>query len=131
MHGLKTIESRFTPEETIKRLETHIVSQGLTIFAKVEHSRLAVEAGLELRPTTLVLFGNPRGGTPLMQANQTIGIDLPLTALIWLDASGKTWFSYNEPSWLAKRHELKGMDRPVGMMDQALAAIAEKVTQAP
>lgn len=130
MEGLTTVESQFTPEETTKRLEAEIEAQGIKIFTRVDHSRLAAEVGLKLPATTLILFGNPRGCTPLMMANQTMGIDLPLKMLIWQDAPGKTWLSYNELSWLAKRHELNGADRVAGMMDLALAAIAEKVTRA-
>jgi uncharacterized protein (DUF302 family) len=128
MEGLTTIESQFTSEETIKRIEADIEAQGMKIFARVDHSRLAAEVGLKLPPTTLILFGNPRGGTPLMMADQTMGIDFPLKALVWQEASGKTWLSYNELTWLAKRRELKGLERVTEMMDLALAAIAEKVT---
>lgn len=106
MEGLKTIQSDFGPDETMKRLEMEIVAHGLKIFSRINHAALASEARLTLRPTEVIIFGNPRGGTPLMQASQTIGIDLPLKALVWQDASGKTWLSYNEPTWLAKRHEL-------------------------
>ena len=82
------------------RLETEIRAQGITVFARIDHAAGAAEAGFTLRPTELLIFGNPRAGTPLMQSVQTIGIDLPLKTLVWQDASGKTWLSYNEPSWL-------------------------------
>ena len=98
------------------------------VFARINHAALAAEAGLDLRPTELILFGNPRGGTPLMQANQTMGIDLPLKALVWQDASGKTWLSYNAPEWLAKRHELTGADPAIATMAAALSAIAASAT---
>jgi uncharacterized protein (DUF302 family) len=89
------------------------------------------QAGMELRPTEVVLFGNPRGGTPLMQAVQTMGIDLPLKALVWQDEGGKTWLAYNDPKWLAKRHEaLVGMDHALGAMAEALAAVAKEATGA-
>jgi uncharacterized protein (DUF302 family) len=91
---------------------------------------LAAEAGLKLRPTEVILFGNPRGGTPLMQANQTIGIDLPLKALVWEDVAGKTWLSYNEPAWLAERHGLQGANHVTAAMGSALSGIAAKATGA-
>ncbi len=78
----------------------------MTIFARIDHAAGAISVGLTLRPTELLIFGNAKGGTPLMQLQQTIGIDLPLKALAWEDAAGKTWLSYNEPAWLASRHAL-------------------------
>ena len=83
-----------------------------------------------MRPTEVILFGNPRGGTPLMQANQTIGIDLPLKALVWQDAAGKTWLSYNDPAWLAKRHQIAGAERVTTSRGQALADMATKTVKA-
>lgn len=118
------MESRFGPEETMNRLESQIKGRGMTIFARINHSALAAQVGLPLRPTEVILFGNPRGGTPLMQAKQTIGIDLPLKALVWQDAAGKTWLSYTEPSWLARRHELAGVDKVVNSLGAALADVA-------
>jgi uncharacterized protein (DUF302 family) len=126
MEGLKTLKSNFGPEKTMERLETEIKSHGMTVFARINHSALATEVGLVLRPTEVILFGNPRGGTPLMQAKQTMGIDLPLKALVWQDASGQTWISYNEPEWLAMRHELNGLDGPLAAMTKAIGDIAAK-----
>src|SRR5580704_16125330 len=103
MEGLTTIKSNFGPDETVSRLETEIKAHGMSVMARINHAALASEAGLSLRPTEVVIFGNPRGGTPLMQASQTIGIDLPLKALVWQDAAGEIWLSYNEPAWLVKR----------------------------
>jgi uncharacterized protein (DUF302 family) len=128
--GIRTVESAFGPEETMSRLEAQIQGHGMTVFARVNHAALAAEAGLALRPTELMIFGNPRGGTPLMQANQTIGIDLPLKALVWQDASGKTWLSYNEPGWLAKRHAVAGAERVVATLGLALSTLAAKATSA-
>jgi uncharacterized protein (DUF302 family) len=104
--GLTTIASSLGPKETMGRLEAEIKAKGLTVFARIDHAAGAAQVGLPLRPTEVVLFGNARGGTPLMQLAQTIGIDLPLKALVWQDATGATWLSYNDPSWLAKRHGL-------------------------
>ncbi len=126
MEGLITIPSEFGPQETMGWLEAGIQAHGLGIFTRINHAELAEKAGLALRPTEVILFGNPRGGTPLMQANQTIGIDLPLRALVWQDGANKTWLSYNDPGWLAKRHELAGVDGAIAAMSRALADIAAK-----
>jgi uncharacterized protein (DUF302 family) len=112
----------------MNRLEAELKARGMTVFARVNHAALAEQAGLALRPTEVILFGNPRGGTPLMQANQTIGIDLPLKALIWQDAAGKTWLSYNEPAWLAKRHQISETEPSVAAMSRALNDIVAKAT---
>lgn len=126
MEGLKTLKSEFAPEKTMSRLEAEIKARGMTVFARINHAALAAEVGMALRPTEVILFGNPRGGTPLMQAKQTMGIDLPLKALVWQDASGQTWLSYNEPEWLAKRHELAGLEGPLAAMTKAVGDIAAK-----
>jgi uncharacterized protein (DUF302 family) len=89
--GLTTIASSFAPEETLDRLEAQIKARGLTVFARVDHAAGATAVGMALRPTEVVLFGNARGGTPLMQDKQTAGIDLPLKYLVWQDEAGKTW----------------------------------------
>jgi uncharacterized protein (DUF302 family) len=104
--GLTTIPSSYGPKETMDRLEAEIKAKGITVFARIDHAAGAAQAGLSLRPTEVLIFGNAKVGTPLMQSNQTIGIDLPLKALVWQDADGKVWLSYNEPSWLAQRHGL-------------------------
>jgi uncharacterized protein (DUF302 family) len=130
MEGLTTIKSNFGPDETVSRLETEIKAHGMSVMARINHAALASEAGLSLRPTEVVIFGNPRGGTPLMQASQTIGIDLPLKALVWQDAAGEIWLSYNEPAWLVKRHEIGGAENTVTAMTRGLRDIAIKATGA-
>src|SRR5215468_4152947 len=102
--GLTSIRSSFGRKETMDRLEAEIRARGLNVFARTDHAAGAAEVGLALRPTELIIFGNARGGTPLMQLSQTAGIDLPLKALVWQDAAAKTWISYNEPSWILHRH---------------------------
>jgi uncharacterized protein (DUF302 family) len=130
--GLITVPSRFGPKETMDRLENEIKARGLTIFARVDHAAGAAEVGLTLRPTELLIFGNAKGGTPLMQANQTVGIDLPLKSLVWQDGSGKTWLSYNDPSWLAKRHALGTEVNPAtNAMVGLLGAVAKTATTSP
>jgi uncharacterized protein (DUF302 family) len=129
MEGLTTIRSNFGPGETMSRIDAGIKARGMTIFARIDHAALAAEAGLTLRPTELILFGNPRSGTPLMQANQTIGMDLPLKMLVWQDASGGTWVSYNEPDWLSRRHGIGGAERVIGAMSAALKGIVAEVAE--
>jgi uncharacterized protein (DUF302 family) len=130
--GLTTVPSSFGPKETMDRLEAGVKAKGLTVFARIDHAAGAAEVRLPLQPTELLIFGNARGGTPLMQANQTIGIDLPLKALAWQDASGKTWLSYNDPGWLAKRHGLgREVDATVGALAAALNAFAKAATTSP
>jgi uncharacterized protein (DUF302 family) len=127
--GLITLRSSYTPKETVNRLETEVKAKGLAVFARIDHAAGAAEVGLSLRPTELLIFGNAKGGTPFMQAVQTIGIDLPLKALVWQDASGTTWLSYNDPNWLAKRHGLgREGDATVKAMAAALDAIAKAAT---
>jgi uncharacterized protein (DUF302 family) len=122
--GLITILSSYGPEETMNRLESEVRSKGLTVFAHVDHATGAAAVGLPLRPTDLLIFGNAKGGTPLMQIDQAIGIDLPLKALVWQDASGKTWLSYNDPNWVAKRYGLgPDADKTVKTLAAALHAI--------
>ena len=129
VEGLTTVQSDFGPDETMSLLEKEIQARGMTVFARINHAVLAAEAGLTLRPTELIVLGNRRGGTPLMQANQTIGIDLPLKALVWQDAAGQTWLSHNEPAWLAKRHETAGAERALAAMGLALGDISAEATK--
>ena len=124
--GLTTIPSRFGPKETMDRLETEVRAHGMNIFARLDHAEGPREAGLELRPTEVIIFGNARGGTPLMQLSQTAGIDLPLKALVWQDSANKTWISYNEPSWIAERHGLADAQPVVNKMADLLSAISSK-----
>jgi len=105
------------------RLETEIRGHGLEVFARIDHAAGAAKVGLNLRPTELIIFGNARGGTPLMQSIQTVGIDLPLKALVWEDAAGKTWISYNEPSWIAQQHGIANAKPVVSKMTELLSAI--------
>ena|SRR5947208_3242676 len=126
MEGLTSIRSRFSPKETMDRLEAEVRAKGMTVFARIDHAAGAAEVGLTLRPTELIIFGNARGGTPLMQSVQTVGIDLPLKALVWEDASGKTWLSYNEPRWIAQRHSVANAEQVVTKMAAALSAISKK-----
>ena len=124
--GLTTIQSSFGPRKTIDRLEAEIRAKGLNVFARIDHAEGAAEAGLELRPTNLIIFGNARGGTALMQASQTSGIDLPLKILVWQDVANKTWLSCNEPSWIAQRHGVAGAESTIDKIADLLSAIARE-----
>jgi uncharacterized protein (DUF302 family) len=130
--GLITIRSNHGPKDTMSRLAAAVRSRGLTVFARIDHAAGAAEAGLNLPPTELLVFGNARGGTPLMQAAQTVGVDLPLKALVWQDSSGTTWISYNDPAWLALRHELgHATDEVVHALSAALDSLVKAATRSP
>jgi uncharacterized protein (DUF302 family) len=129
IEGLTSIPSSFGPNETTDRLEAHIRAKGLAIFARIDHAADAAEVGLPLRPTELIIFGNARGGTPLMQSAQTAGINLPLKILVWQDAANnKTWISYNKPGWIAQRHGVAGVESTIDKMADLLAAIAKEAS---
>ncbi|TPI50095.1 DUF302 domain-containing protein [Mesorhizobium sp. B2-9-1] len=117
-NGLVSVESRFGVAETVDRLVETVTGAGLRVFARIDHAAGAREIGAVLRPTELLIFGHPKGGTPLMQDRQLAGIDLPIKALAWEDEQGKVWLSYNSPHWLAERHGLGDASR------DAVAAIA-------
>ncbi len=103
-NGMVHLSSPYSVPETLKRVESILQEKGLTIFCHVDHSGEAEKIGLKMHPTQLILFGSPKGGTPLMVASPTIAIDLPLKALIWEDAGGKVWISHNSPTYLQHRH---------------------------
>jgi uncharacterized protein (DUF302 family) len=126
--GLTVIPSDFDPKETMERLTAAVSSSGMTVFARIDHADGAASVDLSLRPTEVLIFGNARGGTPLMQTNQTIGIDLPLKALVYQDAAGQTWLAYNDPNWIARRHGLDAAP-DLGAMALALAKVAAKATR--
>jgi uncharacterized protein (DUF302 family) len=128
VNGLITIASALGPKETVDRLVNEIVSKGLTVFARVDHAAGATKLGLSLRPTEVILFGNARGGTPLMQAAQTAGIDLPLKVLVWQDAANETWVSYNEPSWISQRHHLEISAEIIDKLTTVVRSIAQAAT---
>lgn len=123
--GLTTIASSLGAKQTMDRLEAEVKAKGLTVFARVDHAAGAAAVGMPLRPTELLVFGNARGGTPLMQANQVVGIDLPLKALVYEDAAGKVWLAYDNPSWIAQRHGLgAGVDATVQTLTKVLETFA-------
>jgi uncharacterized protein (DUF302 family) len=103
-NGLITLKSPHSPKATMDRLENLLKQKNMTIFARIDHAAGAAKIGQSLRPTELLIFGNPQGGTAFMLCEQTVGIDLPLKALVWQDAQGQVWLGYNDPEFLAKRH---------------------------
>ena len=125
-NGLVTLPSEYPVAETIDRLAALATARGLHIFARVDHADGAAKAGMSLRPTQLLIFGNPTGGTPLMQDKQTSGIDLPVKALAWEDAESRVWLAYNDAAWIAQRHGLGAESRKaVEAMAAGLAALTK------
>ena len=124
VEGLTSIQSSFGPKATMDRVEDEIRAKGLNVFARIDHAAGAAEVDLALAPTDLIVFGNARGGTPLMQSVQTVGIDLPLKILVWQDAANTTWLSYNQPEWIAQRHGVANAEDTVTKMADLLNAIS-------
>jgi uncharacterized protein (DUF302 family) len=127
--GLITVPSSHPAARTLDRLAAAVAAAGLQVFARIDHAAGAADSGLDLRPTQLLIFGQARGGTPLMQQAQTAGIDLPLKALAWTGADGQTWLSYNDPAWIAQRHQLgEASTAAVHALTGALAKLAAAAT---
>jgi nuclear transport factor 2 (NTF2) superfamily protein/uncharacterized protein (DUF302 family) len=127
--GLTTRMSSYGPRETMDRLAASVAAHGMTSMARIDHASGAAKAGMKLRPTEVLIFGNPKSGTPLMQAAQTMGIDLPLRALVWQDEAEKTWVAYNDPTSLAERHgAAAGLGEVLGRMTEVLTAITRTAT---
>ena len=122
--GVIEIKSANGVKDTINKLESAAKERGLIIFARIDHAAGAQKIGKTLRPTELIIFGNPQGGTPLMECAQSAGIDLPLKALAWEDAAGQTWLGYNDPQYLATRHGAKDCAPVVAGLRKALAGLA-------
>ena len=127
--GLATFLSKYSVKDTLDRLEAEIKARGIDVFARIDHAAGATMAGLPLRPTTVLIFGNAKAGTPLMQADQAVGIDLPLKALVYEDASGAVWLAYNDPHWIAQRHGLgASVAANVEGLTKVLETLAAKAT---
>ncbi|GAA3916436.1 DUF302 domain-containing protein [Litoribacillus peritrichatus] len=122
--GIVTLKSDYSVEETADRFESIIQKKGLTLFNRIDHAKNAEVAGHTLRPTQLLIFGNPKVGTPLMQCSQSIAIDLPQKVLIYKDESNQVRLSYNDPSYLKQRHQLKGCDAVIKKISKVLAALS-------
>ena len=127
--GLVHVKSAHDVKTTADKLEKVLQSKGMTVFNRIDHAAGAKKVGRQLRPTELVIFGNPKVGSPLMACRQSIGIDLPQKALIWQDEAGQAWFSYNRPSYLKDRHQVKGCDEVMAKVTKALGNFAKAATQ--
>ena len=126
-HGLVILKSPRPAAETMNRLEGIVKQRDLTVFARIDHAAGAAKIGKTLRPTELLIFGNPQGGTPLMECAQTAGIDLPLKALVWQDSAGQVWLGYNDPAFIAHRHGASNCP-VVANLQKALEGIAQAAT---
>lgn len=127
-NGLVTIKSANDVTVTADKLVKALKGKGMNVFAVIDHAKGAASIGAELPPTTLVIFGNPKVGTPLMKCSRTAAIDLPQKMLIWTDESGQTWLAYNDPAYMAKRHNVKGCDEAIKKVTGALGKFSEVAT---
>jgi len=126
--GLISVKSSHDVKVTADRLENILNQKGMTVFIRVDHSAGAKKVGKQLRPTELVVFGNPKVGTPLMQCSQSVAIDLPQKALIWQDDRGQAWLTYNDPNYLAQRHGLSECTEVIKKVEKALSNFAKAAT---
>lgn len=126
--GLITLKSAHSVQDTVDKLESVLKSKGMNVFGKVNHAEGAMKAGMELKPTQVVIFGNPKVGTPLMQCARSVAIDLPQKALIWEDDDGQVWLGYNDPAHLAERHGIEGCDEVLKKVSGALGNFAKAAT---
>ncbi len=122
--GLIAVKSPHSAANTMNRFEELAKQRGLTVFARIDHAAGAAKVGKTLRPTEVLIFGNPKGGTPFMECAQSVGIDLPLKVLVWEDASAQVWLGYNDPAFLAQRHGVAQCP-VVKNLRKALSGLAE------
>lgn len=127
--GLVHVKSAHDVKTTADRLEKVLDAKGMTLFNRIDHAAGAKKVGRQLRPTELVIFGNPKVGSPLMACRQTVGIDLPQKALIWQDETGQTWLSYNRPTYLQSRHQVDGCGDVFAKVSKALGNFAKAATR--
>ena len=127
-NGIISVKSSHEVKATADRLENTLNQKGMTVFIRINHAEGAQKVGKKLRPTELVVFGNPKVGTPLMQCNQSTAIDLPQKALIWQDDQGQVWLSYNDPNYLVERHGITGCDEVIKKIEKALSNFAKAAT---
>ena len=127
--GMIRIKSPYTVTQTLDRFEQAARAKGMTIFTRIDHAAGAASVGKDLRPTALLIFGNPKIGTLLMQSNQAVAIDLPMKALAWKDENGQVWLGYNDPAYLVKRHAVTDRDAVVQKINKALRAFLQAATK--
>lgn len=123
-------KSPHSVSETLDRLASVLKARGISVVARVDHGAAAAKSGLSLRPTALLIFGNPKLGTPLMQANQKAGLDLPMKVLAWQDEKGQVWLAYAKPERLKADHELDGQDATLQQMAKALDGLTDEAIRA-
>ncbi|MEZ8583650.1 DUF302 domain-containing protein [Vibrio cyclitrophicus] len=123
--GLIKYQSNYSVKETADRFESIAKSKGLTLFARIDHQKNASSVDLELRPTEVIIFGNPKVGTPLMQCQQDVAIDLPQKVLVTEDSNKKVWLSYNDPNYLMERHAINGCDEVIKKISGVLSKLSE------
>ena len=126
--GFISVKSAHDVKTTADRLEGMLKQKGMIVFTRINHAQGAQKIGQELRPTELIIFGNPKVGTPLMQCAQSVAIDLPQKALIWQDAQGQVWLSYNDPNYLVERHQITGCGDVIKKVAKALSNFAKSAT---
>lgn len=127
--GMIDVKSSYGVKQTADKFEEILKSKGMTVFARVKHSDAAERVGVELRPTELIIFGNPKVGSPLMQCQQTVAIDLPQKVLIWQDEKDTVWISYNNPAFLKHRHKIQGCEEVLAKIENALAGLVQKAAE--
>ncbi|MFD2231446.1 DUF302 domain-containing protein [Alkalimarinus sediminis] len=127
--GVISIKSNHDVKSTADKLVNILETKGMTVFARINHAEGAQKVGKLLRPTELVIFGNPKVGTPLMQCEQRVAIDLPQKALIWQDEKDDVWFSYNDPAYLSERHQIKDCQKVLSKIGNALANFSAAATK--
>jgi uncharacterized protein (DUF302 family) len=127
--GVVNVQSTFNVEKTADRIESLLKEKGMTVFNRIKHSESADNIGIDLRDTELIIFGNPKVGSPLIKCQQSVAIDLPQKALIWKDGVGKVWITYNNPIYLTKRHNITGCEEVILKIEKALASIAKSASK--
>lgn len=127
--GVINVHSTFSVKETADRMESILNEKGMIIFNRIKHSEGAGKVGVELRKTELIIFGNPKVGSPLMKCQQSVAIDLPQKALIWEDDKAEVWISYNDPRYLQKRHNISGCEKVISKIEKALTGIAKSASR--
>lgn len=127
--GVINVQSAFNVQETASRLESILNKKGMTIFKRIKHSEAAGKVGIELRETELIIFGNPKVGSPLIKCQQSVAIDLPQKALIWEDNKSRVWITYNDPRYLETRHAISGCEAVLAKIEKVLANITKAAAE--
>ncbi|MGV6859301.1 MAG: DUF302 domain-containing protein [bacterium] len=127
--GIIRLASSHSVDETVSKLETLFAKKGISLFARIDHQAAAKKVGVTLLPATLIIFGNPKLGSPLMHCQASVALDLPQKVLVSEDKDGQVWLSYNDPAYLASRHGIKDCEKPLAKISGALQGMAKAVSQ--